>query len=138
VRLDVSPDVAFVVFVPPDPLSTRTARGLLPASVPHADAAYNAGRAALLVAALTRRPDLLLTATEDRLHQAYRARAMPASAALLGSLREAGVPAVVSGAGPTVLAIVPSSSVVDVAARVPPGWRVLDLAVEVDGARRLT
>ena len=47
---------------------------------------------------------VLLDATEDRLHQPYRAAAMPETAQLVARLRAAGVPAVVSGAGPSVLA----------------------------------
>ena len=62
---------------PPNHLSTKAARGVLPATVPHADAAFQAGRAALLVEALGRRPELLLTATQDRLHQEYRRSVMP-------------------------------------------------------------
>jgi homoserine kinase len=93
-----------VVFIPAVKSSTSQARGLIPASVPHADAAFNAGRAALLVHALTSDPSLLFTATEDRLHQRYRAEAMPESAELLSKLRESGTPAVISGAGGTVLA----------------------------------
>ena len=58
--------------------------------MPHADAACNAGRAALLVHALTADPALLLPATEDRLHQDYRAPGMPATAALVGALRADG------------------------------------------------
>jgi homoserine kinase len=108
VRLDPSADVHPVAFIAPDPVSTKVARGLLPATVPHADAARNAGRAALLVAALTAGPAVdptaLLDGTEDRLHQDYRAPAMPHSHDLVTRLRAAGVPAVVSGAGPTVLA----------------------------------
>jgi homoserine kinase len=104
VRLPMHASVAPVAFVPGSRSSTAKARRLLPAEVPHADAAINAGRAALLVEALGRRPDLLMDATEDRLHQPYRAEAMPRSAALLASLRSAGVPAVISGAGPAVLA----------------------------------
>ena len=137
VRLDVSPDLAFVAFVPPQPLSTQVARGLLPAAVPHQDAARNAGRAGLLVAALTGHPDVLLAATEDRLHQAYRSGAMPESAGLIDRLRTLGVPAVVSGAGPTVLAIVSPSAVPEVRDHVPAGWRVLQLPVDVEGARRV-
>jgi homoserine kinase len=72
--------------------------------VPHADAAANAGRSALLIAALTSDPDPLLDATQDRLHQPYRAGVMPETATLIQRLRDAGVPAVVSGAGPSVLA----------------------------------
>lgn len=104
VRLDPLPEVAPVAFIPSNPVSTEIARGLLPEKVTHADAAANAGRAALLVAALTVRPGVLMDATEDRLHQDYRAPAMPATIDLLRRLRESGVPAVVSGAGPSVLA----------------------------------
>ncbi|RCV56177.1 homoserine kinase [Marinitenerispora sediminis] len=101
-----SPLLRPVACVPDQRLSTERARGLLPPTVPHADAAFTAGRAALLVAAVTARPELLLEATEDRLHESYRAAAMPASAELVRRLRERdGVPAVISGAGPTVLVL---------------------------------
>ena len=88
-----------VVFIPAERGLTAHARAALPATVPHADAAFNAGRAALLVHALTARPDLLLPATEDRLHQSYRAPGMPATATgrPAAGRRDAGV---VSGAGP--------------------------------------
>ena len=94
------------MFVPPHAVRTEVARGLLPGTVPHADAAANSGRAALLVAALAAHPEHLLRATEDFLHQQQREPAMPESLALVRRLREQGVPAVVSGAGPTVLAFV--------------------------------
>jgi homoserine kinase len=110
VRLDVDPAVRPVVFVPASRSLTEQARAVLPATVPHGDAAANAGRAALLVHALTGAPDLLLPATEDRLHQSYRAAAMPDSAMLISRLRAAGIPAVLSGAGPTVLAFLGSES----------------------------
>ncbi len=96
------------VFIAPEALSTKQARGVLPETVPHVDAAANAGRSALLIAALTSDaasdPGVLLDATQDRLHQPYRAGVMPESAELVRRLRAAGVPAVVSGAGPSVLA----------------------------------
>ncbi|KUP96171.1 homoserine kinase [Thermobifida cellulosilytica] len=100
-----APGVRPIVCVPRQSLSTERARGLLPETVPHADAAFSAGRAALLVAAVRDCPDLLFEATEDRLHQSYRAEAMPDSAALVESLRGDGLAAVVSGAGPTVLVL---------------------------------
>lgn len=134
VSLDVHEEVRPVVFVPPSPVSTELARRLLPDAVPHADAAANAGRAGLLVAALTSRPDLLLPATEDRIHQSYRAAAMPESLTLVDRLREAAVPAVVSGAGPSVLAMGTSASPVDVQRWSPPGWQALDVGVDVEGA----
>ena len=113
IRLEPLPTVQPVAFIAPAPVSTKVARGLLPASVPHAHAARNAGRAALLVAALTARPDALLDASEDRLHQDYRAPAMPATHDLVGRLRALGVPAVVSGAGPSVLAFLTGDGIGD-------------------------
>ena len=133
--VSVDPRVAVVVFVPPEPVETKVARGLLPDLVPHADAAANAGRAALLVAALSRQPELLLAATEDRLHQDYREPAMPQTLRLVRSLRADGVPAVVSGAGPTVLAFSDASNQAAIGARVPRGWQVMALSVDLDGAR---
>jgi homoserine kinase len=133
--VSVDPRVRVVVFVPPDPLNTKVARGLLPATVPHADAAADAGRAALLVVALGGRPELLLPATRDYLHQAYREPAMPASLRLVQELRRDGVAAVVSGAGPTVLAFVDTSTASAVQQRVPDGWEVQHLPVEAAGAK---
>lgn len=131
----VDPRVTAVVFIPPDAVETKVARGLLPATVSHEDAARNAGRAALLVTAIGSRPELLLAATEDRLHQTYREPAMPRSLELIRDLRAAGLPAVVSGAGPTVLVLVGATDQQDVARRVPAGWRALVLAVERTGAQ---
>ena len=104
-RIDVRADLDPVVCLPVGELSTHTARAMLPETVPHADAAFNAGRAALLVQALGRRPDLLLEATEDRLHQAQRAPAMPETADLIQRVRVRSGAAVVSGAGPSVLVL---------------------------------
>jgi len=104
-RVDVRADLDPVICLPVGELSTHTARAMLPATVPHADAAFNAGRAALLVQALGRRPDLLLEATEDRLHQAQRAPAMPETADLIQRVRARSGAAVVSGAGPSVLVL---------------------------------
>jgi len=106
VRLEPLPSVTPVVCVAPAPVRTDVARGLLPELIPHRDAAANAGRSALLVAALTQPgagPGVLLDATRDWLHQDYRASAMSQTHALVRSLRAAGLPAVVSGAGPSVL-----------------------------------
>ena len=134
VALAPAPGVVPVVFVPDRPLATAKARALLPESVPHADAGRSAGRAGLLVEALTRRPDLLLDATEDALHQPYRAAAMPASAALLDRLRADGVPAVLSGAGPSVLALTDAADADDLLAAAPRRWTGHRLAVDTGGA----
>ena len=133
----VDPRIGTVVFVPPDAVSTEAARGLLPDRVPHADAAANAGRAALLVAALAGRPDQLLRATADRLHQGYRREAMPASLDLVEELRAGGTPAIVSGAGPTVLAFTAAADGNDaerLRTHCPHGWTVLELPVDTRGA----
>ncbi len=119
----VHQDIHAELFLPAHGLSTDTARALLPAAVPHADAAFNAGRSALLLHALTGAPDFLFEATEDRLHQPYRASAMPESAALLADLRRSGIPAVISGAGPSVLALAgPRHARAIEVIEVPPGW----------------
>ncbi|PFG32609.1 homoserine kinase [Sanguibacter antarcticus] len=105
VRLRVHPEIEPTVLVPVSRLATHTARGVLPAEVPHADAAFNAGRTALLVHALAEDPDLLFDATQDRLHQEYRSGVMVSTWELVRGLRAQGVPAMVSGAGPTVLVL---------------------------------
>ena len=145
-RLEPRPDVHPVAFVAPEQVSTRLARGLLPATVPHADAARNAGRAALLVAALTSpaAADVgaaLLDGTEDRLHQDYRAPAMPHAHELVTRLRAAGVAAVVSGAGPSVLAFLTGKpgqeelGLLDsIAGETGIEWHISPLAVEREGA----
>ncbi|WP_311932175.1 homoserine kinase [Microbispora sp. H11081] len=136
VKLSPHEDIRPVVLIPDFRLSTEEARGLLPKDVPHSDAAANAGRAALLVAALTWRPepDLLLAATEDRLHQGYRAPAMPRTAELVRRLREAGVPAVVSGAGPTVLALTTRDTKDLIAPEVGNDWHIQPMNVDPLGA----
>jgi homoserine kinase len=135
-----------VVFVPVTPLNTKLARGLLPTLVPHGEAAANASRAALLTTALRHRPDLMLWATRDYLHQEYRRQAMPDTMEFIDTLRADGIPAVVSGAGPSVLAWAGAPrrveygaaaeaalAATEVAARCPEGWTVHILNVEPVG-----
>ena len=138
-RLVPDPAVRPVALIPPFQASTERARALLPERVPHRDAAFAAGRAALFVAAVTGAPELLVAGTEDRLHQPYRAPAMPATAELISALRGAGLPAVVSGAGPTVLVLARDEGEVATATgHAPPGWRAVPLAVDLDGACQVT
>lgn len=115
----VASDLAVAVFTPPHAMATKAARELLPNRVPHVDAAANAARAALLVEAIAGRTDLLWESTRDWLHQEYRKPAMPRSAELMTQLRSAGLPAVISGAGPTVLVIGESAAL---AAAEAAGW----------------
>jgi homoserine kinase len=104
-NIDVDPRIGVLAFVPSTELSTSKARKMLPESIPHQDAVRNSINTAVLVQALQHRPDLLLAATEDYLHQGYRQDAMPQSFALMTKLRKAGVAAFISGAGPTVLVL---------------------------------
>jgi len=104
-RIDVDPRIGALAFVPATELSTSKARKMLPETIPHLDAVKNSINTAVLVQALQHRPDLLLAATEDYLHQSYRSEAMPQSFALMTKLRKAGVAAFISGAGPTVLVL---------------------------------
>jgi homoserine kinase len=136
VTLDDAKGVVPVIFVPVQRGYTASARAVLPATVPLRHAAFNAARAALLVRALTGSPDLLLAATEDRIHQDYRAPAMPGTASLVAALRAAGIAAVVSGSGPSVLALVPDDQrlVADAQRRCPDRWWARRMPVAADGA----
>jgi homoserine kinase len=139
VRAATAAEVVPVVLVPPFESATAAARGVLPASVPHADAAFAAARSALLVALLggaDAEPDALLAATADRLHQGYRAPAMPATGTLVARLRAEGLAAVVSGAGPTVLVLARDHLEVEqVRAAAPADWRCAVLELDSAGAR---
>ncbi|EUA87074.1 homoserine kinase [Mycobacterium ulcerans str. Harvey] len=105
VQLDLHPDIHLFSAIPEVRSSTAETRVLLPDLVSHDDARFNISRAALLVVALTQRPDLLMAATEDVLHQPQRASAMPASAEYLQLLRRHKVAATLSGAGPALIAL---------------------------------
>ena len=129
-----------LVLLPRTTLSTHVARSLLPETVPHADAVHNASRTALLVHALASgRRDLLLEATEDRLHQEQRAPGMPQSIELMRVLRQEGVPAVISGAGPAVLVLAGDRSrVVPLVRRIvdrPSAWRIAQVDVRRQPSR---
>jgi homoserine kinase len=138
-KLIVHRGVSPLVCVPDHSVSTALARSLQPTSVPYEDAVFNLSRSALLVAALTQSPELLLEATEDRLHQDYRASAMPETNSLVHMLRSHGFAAVVSGAGPSILVLASDPSqrliaqqLVERHADAP--WASLMLAVDFKGA----
>ncbi|MGW8484149.1 homoserine kinase [Microbacterium sp. NPDC055903] len=138
-KLLVHRGVAPLVLVPEHTLSTALARSLQPTQVPREDAVFNVSRSALLIAALTQSPELLLDATADRLHQDYRAEAMPETSGLVRALRDAGFAAVVSGAGPSVLVLcdgpggrADAAALAASVADTP--WDALMLAVDVRGA----
>ena len=107
ISIPVDMRIMAIAFIPTKSgeVATKKARALLPETVPHIDAAINISRSTLMVEALSRKPELLFAGTEDRIHQVYRQSQMPKSYELMATLREAGVPAFISGSGPTVLAL---------------------------------
>jgi len=138
-KLIVHRGVSPLIAVPESTMSTELARSLRPASVPHEDAIFNVSRSALLIASLIQSPELLLAATEDKLHQSYRAAAMPETESLILELRSHGLPAVVSGAGPSILVLCsdPAQRLAAaelIAARRGSPWQSLLLAVDFKGA----
>lgn len=138
IRLDPHPSIQATIALPTTVVPTTEARAALPDSVSHADARYNLARSALLVHALTASPSLLWEAMSDRLHQRVRAGVYPQAVALLDALRAAGVPAAISGAGPSVLVLsddpAAPEKVVAIAAQAG-GWTVSGVPICTDGAR---
>ncbi len=137
-KLSVHRGVSPLVLVPSTKMSTELARSMQPESVPHADAVFNVSRSALLVAAMVSSPELLLAATEDKLHQNYRAAAMPETDQLIQLLRSNGHAAVVSGAGPSVLVLASDPAqrlrAKELVEKKYPKWQPLLLAVDNKGA----
>ncbi|MEY3115409.1 MAG: homoserine kinase [Candidatus Nanopelagicaceae bacterium] len=137
VRFSVEQSIRALLLIPNTQLSTGKARKMLPEMVPHRDATINAGRSALLVHALTVRPDLLYAATEDHLHQQYRREGMPKSVDLVNRLRGAGVAAMISGAGPSVLVLHNSTEAEhdDIVKSAGDAFRALDVELSPAGAQ---
>jgi homoserine kinase len=135
-RFSVDLSIRALVLMPNTQLSTGKARKMLPESVPHKDAAINAGRSALLVHALSVRPELLFVATEDHLHQQYRREGMPRSVDLVNKLRGAGVAAMISGAGPSVLVLHTGTSAEhdDIVRSAGEHFQPLDMEIATSGA----
>ena len=137
-KLSVHRGVSPLVLVPSTKMSTELARSMQPESVPHAAAVFNVSRSALLVAAMVSSPELLLAATEDKLHQNYRAQAMPETDQLIQLLRSNGHAAVLSGAGPSVLVLASDPAqrlrAKELVEKKYPQWQPLLLAVDNKGA----
>lgn len=123
------------VMIPPNESLTETTRAVLPRTVSMADAVFNLQRSALLVEAL-RTGAHLMPATDDRLHQPYRRDPMPHTAELIDSLRRRGLPAALSGAGPTVISFLPIGEQL-AGALTDHGWTVRALPVAAEGVRAL-
>lgn len=140
VPLRLHEQIVPVVLVPQTTLSTHTARSVLPEVVPLSTAAANSARVGLLVHALTTDPGMLSAGTHDLLHQESRRPSYPQSMALVDALREAGLAATISGAGPSVLALTSAErvdAVAPIAAALEGDWQVLTPGVPEVGVHRV-
>lgn len=136
VSLKVDDRIKALLLIPENQLATAKARKLLPESISHQDAVLNSSRSALLVHALAERPDLLFTATEDLLHQSYRQSAMPKTITLVEKLRGAGLAAVVSGAGPSVMVLYTNNNEeIDQIPSLATGFNSMKLEIAKTGAQ---
>ena len=117
-QLPFPDSLACAAFIPDAVLPTHLARSALPKQVPLPDATFNLARSALLVRALiTRQWNDLALATEDRLHQPYRADLVPGLATLTRAATDAkAYAAFLSGAGPTIMALTAPADADSVAA----------------------
>ncbi|SNU01549.1 homoserine kinase [Ruaniaceae bacterium KH17] len=135
IPLPVHESIQPYVMIPPTESLTATTRAVLPRTIAHSDAVFNLQRSALLVEAL-RTGEHLLPATDDRLHQPYRREVMPQTAELIDSLRRSGIPAALSGAGPTVFSFISVPEQLATALS-QHGWTVRALPVATEGVRAL-
>lgn len=136
-RRNPTPALRPVVLVPTERQSTEQARTLLPEQLDRAAVAEQAARAGHVIGVLTGAWPPAAGLSGDLLHEPARAAAMPASAALLADLRAAGVPVWLSGAGPSLAAVLDTSADIEpLEARVRGrGFEVLPLAWDLSGAR---
>lgn len=136
-RLQPTDALQPVVCVPDGRQATQAARALLPAQVGLADAAANGARAAVVLAGLAGALAFDPAAMTDVLHEPARLDAMRPTGLLVSALREAGIGACLSGAGPGVLAVVPRGERAALAAverAATDGWQVLPLRWDRAGA----
>lgn len=112
IRIEPPAELGVLVAIPDFQLSTSKARNVLPTQVSLSDAVYNISRTSLLTAALsTGRLDLIASAMRDRIHQPYRASLIPGMSRILNEASSHGaLGAALSGAGPTLLALVDNNA----------------------------
>ena len=135
IRLELHPAIRPVIAMPAAGLPTAEARLALPRAVAFGDAAFNVARSALLLHALTSEPAHLMEATSDRLHQELRRSMYSPSLDLVEALRAAGIPAAISGAGPSVMALASPATADLVAVLAGTGWQVRQVGVAGLGVR---
>lgn len=140
IKLRPSEQISPIVLVAKDRFRTGAARKVVPGHLSRADAIANAAATAALVTILAggAGTEGLMAATEDRMHEPYRLPLMPATQKVHRELRAAGVATAMSGAGPSLISLVPTEDLPRSAqlARgiVPEGWQVLTPGWDLDGA----
>ncbi|NEW04514.1 homoserine kinase [Paenibacillus sp. SYP-B3998] len=112
IRLEPDVNLEVLVAIPAFQLSTEKARSVMPQQVMMKDAVFNLSHSSLLVAALsTGNLGMIRYAMKDALHQPYRAPLIPGMATILEQADQYGaLGAALSGAGPTMLALVDARS----------------------------
>jgi homoserine kinase len=138
VRVANAPPAVAIAVVPDGIVSTAASRAALPESVPHADAVFTAGRAALLGAALAGGSrELFAAALADRLHEPYRAADAPVLGAVRGEPPAGALGATLSGSGPTVIVWATEAAAAECRRELVdrfPAAQVLQLGVAARGA----
>jgi len=137
-------EIVPVIAIPDFELSTKEARRVLPTEISRADAIFNIAHFGLLIRGLeTGRGDWLRTALQDKLHQPYRQALIPGSDAVNSAALKAGAYGlVISGAGPTLIALVDTAQAADVAVAMAEAWKAQgilaqarSLSIDTQGAR---
>ena len=130
-------ELAFAVIIPDFPLPTEQARMVLPGSYSREDVVYNASRTALLTAALiSGRFDLLKTAMQDVIHQPYRSKIIPGMDDIFGEcLANGAIGVFLSGAGPTLIAVVNKSGAAGFMPRLPSAWKLSFIEPDENGVK---
>lgn len=141
-NVDISKDIKFCPLIPNFKLSTAEARGVLPKEIPYKDGVFNVGRVAMLIAALQQGNfDVLGVACDDKLHQPYRGTLIKDFDMVIDTCKDEGAKAVfLSGAGPTIMNIVPwsdfsfKSKVAKRLDKLDTQWKIMELQRDLQGA----
>lgn len=141
-RIPLNDSVDFYALIPDFTLSTSEARSVLPKQIPFNDATFNVGRVALMVASFFNGSlDLLNVSIKDRLHQKYRGALIHEYETIMEKLDDLQIKgAFLSGAGPTIIAIVNKNdnmtepAIVNILQNLENRWTFKKLCTETNGA----
>lgn len=133
VPIPVNPDIALVLAIPDFELSTEEARGVLPKSLSYSDSVFNIAHLGLLLRGLdTGNSEWLTEALKDKLHQPYRRSLIKGYDELEQAvLSHKGYGMVISGAGPTLLALCPYDEAQNIAQAMENAWADLGITGKV-------